>query len=90
MDFAVFGLSAVVVVKLVVNVLKLLGLSTKWAMPAALVSGILLAVANQLASEFPAFLVWYRVVFAGLIAGLGAAELYDVTRALSQVAWPDK
>ncbi|HOW77912.1 MAG TPA: hypothetical protein PK406_00540 [Verrucomicrobiota bacterium] len=90
MDFAVFGISAVVLVKLLVELLKKGGLSTRWAWAASILVGIVLAVANQLASMFPEFLTWYRAVFGGLIAGLGAAELYDAKKALERVAWPTK
>jgi hypothetical protein len=76
-DFMVFGISAAVLVKLLVNVAKSLGIPSKFGLLVALVVGIGLAVANQFALQSPAFATWYQVVFGGVIAALVASELFN-------------
>ena len=83
-DWTVFGIAASVVVKLLVNALKALGLPGKYALYAALAVGILLGIGNQLALQSPTFATWYQTVFGGIIAALVAAELYDAGKARIQ------
>jgi hypothetical protein len=85
-NFAVFGISAAVLVKLLVNVAKVVGLPSKWALLAALLFGVGLAVANQFALQSPAFATWYEVIFGGVIAALVASELYNVGSDLRALA----
>jgi hypothetical protein len=80
-DFMIFGIVASVLVKSIVNVAKELGLTGKWPLVLAIGVGILLAAGLQVATLFPAFAVWYKVVITGLVSGLTAAEFYQVERA---------
>ena len=83
-DFMIigFGITAILGTKRLVNIDKLLGLTTKYALLAAIVLGVLLSVLNQLATMFPAFKVWYTVVMTGLAVGLAGAEVYDNRKAM--------
>lgn len=76
-ELMVFGVSGIVVIKLLVNVAKKLGLASKYAFHAALVLGLLLSILTALAEQHPALLFWYLRVMVGLFAGAGATELYD-------------
>ena len=70
------GLSVLMVIALV-NLLKGVGLSGKWSALVAVVIGVGLAVADfQLGSSG-----MYVAAIGGLKIGLGAAGLYDVTKA---------
>jgi predicted aspartyl protease len=81
-----FGVLASFWVKTIVDLIKKAGLSDKWAIPAALVVGILLAVCNQLAAMFPQFALWLKVIVGGVTAALAAMNLYDVTHSLDKIA----
>lgn len=80
-EWTVFGIAASVVVKLLVNALKALGLPSKLALWAALIVGVALGVCNQFATQSPAFATWYHVVFSGIVAALVASELFDASKA---------
>ena len=86
MDFAIFGISAVLLVKLMVNIIKQYGLSTKLALPAAVVLGVLLSILNQVAILFPEFAFWYKTIWTGVVVGLVAAEVYDVGKSLTSIS----
>jgi len=79
-EFAVYGLSGVLVIKYMVDAAKVMGLPTKFALPLAIVLGIILSAGVQVAQMYPAFALWFKVVMLGLFAALGAAEVYDVGR----------
>jgi hypothetical protein len=85
-DFLVFGISASVLVKLLVNAAKAIGVPGKLGLLVALVFGIGLAVANQFALQSPDFAIWYKVVFGGIIAALVASELYNTGADLRALA----
>jgi hypothetical protein len=82
MDWEIYGISAVVVITLIVQLIKTLGLDPRWAVLAAIVVGVVLSAANYLAQIVPGFGNWFQVVMAGLIAGLAAAGLYSGQKAL--------
>lgn len=81
-DWTVFGVTGVLVVKRLVNVLKRLGLPTKYALLAAFVVAACLLGANTLAGMYPLFLVWYERVWNILFFALVAAEVYDTQQGL--------
>ena len=77
-DFAVFGVSAIFLVKFFVNTLKsVFNITGKWALLLAFGVSAVLGVGNQLAAMYPGFGVWFKVAFYIVFAALGAAELYD-------------
>jgi hypothetical protein len=77
MDIIVLGVSGLLIVKYVVNALKTAGLSSKLALPAAVLIGLALAVCSQFGAQSPVFQVWFEKVLTGLFMGLGAAEVYN-------------
>lgn len=77
MDIVILGVSGILIVKYVVNALKLMKLPSNLALPAAVVIGIGLAICSQFAGMYPQFGVWFEKVLTGLFMGLGAAEVYD-------------
>lgn len=82
MDWAIFGIPAAVIITLIVELAKQLGLNARWAVLAAIVTGIILSAANHMAQIVPGFGDWFQVVMAGLMAGLVAAGLYSGQKAL--------
>ena len=78
MEFAVFGLPAAALVVLIVQFIKSqMTLEGRWPILAAVIVGILLAVANRVAQIVPGFAVWYEILLAGFLAGLAACGIYD-------------
>jgi len=73
-------IGGVAVVPLIIAVgalLKGLGLDKRWAPLAAVLVGVVIALANQAAQVAPGFSGWYQAVLAGLAAGLAAVGLYS-------------
>ena len=78
MEFAVFGVAAPVVIVALVEMLKrLFGIEGKWAILAAVLTGLALSVANHLVKIVPGFAEWYQVVVVGVFGGLAACGVYD-------------
>jgi hypothetical protein len=77
MDLVIMGVSGLLIVKYIINALKQMGLSTKLALPAAIIVGIALAVANKFAVDSVVVKAWFETALTGLFIGLGAAEVYD-------------
>ena len=80
-ELLIFGISGVVIVTVLIQALKLWIPALqegRWAILAAVVAGLVLAVANQMAQIIPGFETWYRVAFLGIVTGLAACGLYDV------------
>lgn len=68
-------LASVPAIVAVVNLAKRLGLSGEASLALAVVLGVLFAVSDFLWGDTG----WYEAASSGLILGLGAAGLYDVT-----------
>jgi len=85
-ELVIFGVAGAFWVKAIVDLIKMAGLSGKWAIPLSLVVGVALAVCNQLAASNPAVALWFKTVVEGVTAALVANNLYDVTRSLTTVA----
>lgn len=68
-------LATVPAILAIVNVLKAQGLGSKYAMLAAVILGVGLNVADFYLGAYGG----YQAASAGLILGLGAAGVYDVT-----------
>lgn len=82
MDFVVYGIPAAALIAVIVEVCKQYGLDSRWAILAAIGTGVLLSVLNYVAQIVPGFDAWYQVVLAGIVAGLTAAGLYSGQKAL--------
>lgn len=59
----------------IVNVLKQFGVTGKWATLAAVLVGVLVTVSAHLFGSAPVF----QAAMQGLLIGLGAAGLYDLS-----------
>ena len=66
----------------VVNLLKQLGVTGKWSLVAAVVVGAALNVANFYLADVGA----YQAAVTGVMVGLGAAGIYDLSAATSPKA----
>jgi len=90
-DFLIFGVPAMVLVTLLVELLKKFNLvKGNWAIIASLGFGILFSVLNHLIVLVPGFEVWYSVVIGGIMVGLMASGLYDGGAAVVNKAKVDK
>jgi hypothetical protein len=82
-SFLAFGVPATVLIVILVEVLKRFGVvKGNWAILAAVLTGVGLAVLNRVAELVPGFAAWYSVVGAGLLAGLAASGLFDGGKAI--------
>lgn len=79
-DFLIFGVSAIIVVPLFVQGLKLLGMPDSFAPWATLITAVALAIVAQLVIVFPAIEPWLRSLFMGIMVFLGGTGLYHVTK----------
>ncbi len=85
MGFAVFGVAATIVIVALVELLKrVFGIEGKWAILAAVLIGIVLSLANQVAQIVPWFAVWYQAVLVGVFGGLAACGMYDTVHKPSE------
>lgn len=74
------GVPAVVLVPLVVEGLKRIGLPTNWATPVAVIAGLLVAAAAEIVQIWPETIPFVRIVLAGIVLGLGASGVYSQAR----------
>jgi len=81
-SLVLYEVPAVLVIVALVEVAKGYGLSSKWAPLLAVGMGLLMAVCAQLASQDTVFDTWFRVVLAGLLAGLVACGAYSAQKAM--------
>ena len=83
-DFAngivLLGVPAVVLVPLLVEGLKRLGMPSQWATPAAVVAGALVAALAEALTIWPQIAPGVRVVLAAIVLGFGASGVYSQTR----------
>lgn len=85
-DIVIFGLSATIVVKRLVNVCKLFGLHGKSALIMAIAVGAALGALYEVLPLVPEAEVYIKIAWTALVAGLGASELYEATKATQQAA----
>ena len=80
-DFAngivLLGVPAVLLVPLVVEGLKRLGLPTRWATPAAVLAGAAVAALAETLRIWPETEPVVRVVLAAVVLGFGASGVYS-------------
>lgn len=78
MEFMVFGIPAAALTVALVELLKrLLDLSGKRAILAAVIVGLVLSLGNQFMGVVPGFAIWYEAIVAGLVTGMMACGVYD-------------
>ena len=77
------GIPAVVIVPLVVQGLKALGLPSRWAGVAALLAGLAVAGMIEAVSAWPGVTPVVRFVVAGLLLGLAASGSYSQFRSIT-------
>lgn len=87
-DFAsgivLLGVPVVVLVPLVVEGLKRLGMPIGWATPAAVIVSALLATSVELVGRWPELSPFVRVVLAAIILGFGSSGVYSQARGWQQ------
>ena len=71
------GVPAAVLVPLVVEGLKRLGLPTRWATPAAMLTGGLVAALAQAVDAWPRLDPLVRIVLAAVVFGFAASGAYS-------------
>lgn len=83
-DFAngivLLGVPAVVIVPLIVEGLKRLGMPVQWATPAAILAGGIIATLVEVVAIWPQVTPAVRVMLAALILGFGASGAYSQAR----------
>lgn len=83
-DFAngivVLGVPAVVLVPLIVEGLKRLGMPSAWATPAAVIAGGLVAATAEMLTIWPQTAPVVRIALAAIVLGFGASGVYSQAR----------
>ena len=74
------GIPAVILVPLVVEGLKRLGLPVAWATPAAIIVAGLVALLAEAVQAWPELAPAVRVLLAAVILGFGASGVYSQAR----------
>jgi hypothetical protein len=78
------GIPAIVLVPLVVQALKTIGLPQRWAGAAAVASGLLIAALIEAVAAWPTLTPLVRTLIAGLLLGLAAAGSYSQFRVFKE------
>ncbi len=81
-ELTVAGVSAVVVITLLVSFAKGHGLDGRWAPAAALILGIVFAVLVQVSGGSAIVATWFEVIVKGLMTGFAASGLYSGQKAV--------
>lgn len=71
------GIPAVVLVPILVQGLKMLGLPVRWAGVAALVAGLAVAGLAEAVTVWPTVTPFVRFVIAGILLGLASVGIYS-------------
>ena len=77
-DLALMGVPALMLVTLLVQGAKVLGMPARFAPWAALVTGMVVAAAIGAVEAWPEVAPWVKYVLAGLMLWLGAIGAYEV------------
>jgi hypothetical protein len=78
------GIPAVILVPMIVQGIKTLGLPDKWAGVAALMVGLLVAGLAEAVNEWPVVTPLVRFVVAGVLLGFAAAGSYSQYRVFNK------
>ena len=76
------GIPAVVLVPVLVQGLKALGLPSRWAGAAAMIVGFAVAGLAEAVTEWPTVLPVVRFIVAGMLLGLASTGAYSQYRAV--------
>lgn len=74
------GIPAVVLVPIIVEGLKRLGLASRWATLAAIIVGMVVGGGAEMIEIWPRTLPIVRVLLGGIILGFGASGVYSRVR----------
>jgi hypothetical protein len=80
--FALLGIPAVVLIPMLVEGAKRLGLPARYAGLASMLIGMLVAALIGGVEAWPAITPWVRVLLGGLLLGLASSGAYSQYRAL--------
>ena len=83
MDFAIGGVSILVLVLGLVEFAKRLGVTGNTSMILAMVLGVIIGVVYKLMTIYPVMDPWVQVAIFGLAFGLAATGIYDFGKNLS-------
>ena len=87
-EFALYGVPAVLIVMGIMELLKAVWLDAngkpvirdKWAVVAAVVTGLVVSFCAKLASLWPGFAEWLWVIVAGVFTGLSACGVFSLVK----------
>jgi ABC-type uncharacterized transport system permease subunit len=74
------GIPAIVLVPIIVQALKTLGLPNRWAGVAAITAGLIIAALIEAVAAWPTITPIVRTLIAGILLGLAAAGSYSQYR----------
>lgn len=74
------GIPAIILVPLLVQGMKTLGLPVRWAGVAALLAGLVVAGLAEAVEVWPAAVPWVRFAVAGILLGLASVGTYSQYR----------
>lgn len=77
-NFAIASFAGVAIVIALVAWLRFMGLPTRWAPLVAVLIGLLLSLANQLAQVYPVVRPWLDAAVVGIMVGLAGSGFYDL------------
>jgi hypothetical protein len=78
------GIPAVILVPVIVQGIKALGLPVRWAGIAALIVGLTVAGLAEIVTAWPSITPFVRFVVAGVLLGLAAAGSYSQYKVFKQ------
>lgn len=82
-EFVIAGVPAgLVVVALVEAIKRVARIEGDGAIILAVIFGVVVAVAAQAATIWPAFALWWETVLAGVLLGLSACGLFDASKSV--------
>lgn len=84
MDIVIGGISAALFVSLVVQGFKAIGLPDRFAPHAALGLSLLIAIAYQLAAQYPGMMPWLEAIGGGIVMWLTATGIYHSGQNIAQ------
>lgn len=86
---ALLGVPAVVLVPLLVEGLKRLGMPARWATLAAIGAGTLVAALAEALEVWPEIAPGVRILLAAIVLGFGASGVYSQARTHRRDTTPD-
>jgi hypothetical protein len=78
------GMPALVLVPLLVEAMKALGLPVRWAGVAAMGAGLVIAALAEAVAVWPALVPFVRVALAGVLLGLASSGAYSQMKGITK------